>query len=127
MSCFCQNCGSSRSEHDAVCSKCGSNKKRFEITCCDSLSMHDQINGKIKSFITKKVSVIFKIGDNFFKKTKKWHVIERLIDRKNNLYKEYIKDERGNTIKDVIEPLSNHTGHGSAKKGNEHKMIYKKL
>jgi len=116
MSCFCQNCGISRSEDDQVCNNCGSSKKRFEIVCCDNLSLHDQVGGKIKSFITGKVSVMFKIGDNFFNKTKKWHILERLIDRKNNLYKEYIKDEQNNIIKDVIEPLSDHTGHGSAKK-----------
>jgi hypothetical protein len=116
MSCFCQNCGELRSECDKVCSKCGCSKKRFEIICCDNLELHDQINGKISNFITNKISVIFKIGDNFFNKTKRWHVLERLIDRKNNLYKEYIKDEHGNIIKNVIEPLSDHTGHGSAKK-----------
>ena len=41
---------------------------------------------------------------------------ERLIDRKNNRYREVVKDMKtGDVIHEVDEPLSQHTGHGSAK------------
>lgn len=41
---------------------------------------------------------------------------ERIIDRKNNMYKERVVDsDTGSVIRDVEHPLSEHTGHGSAK------------
>ena len=40
----------------------------------------------------------------------------RLIDRKSNRYKELVMDiEKGGVIREADEPLSQHTGHGSAK------------
>ena len=42
---------------------------------------------------------------------------ERLIDRKSDRYKELVKDlETGEVIHETDEPLSQHTGHGSAKR-----------
>ena len=42
---------------------------------------------------------------------------ERTIDRENNSYREVVTDEATNTvIHQCIEPLSEHIGHGSAKK-----------
>jgi hypothetical protein len=42
---------------------------------------------------------------------------ERIFDRKNNLYKErVVNTDTGEVIREVEHPLSDHTGHGSAKR-----------
>ena len=42
---------------------------------------------------------------------------ERIIDRKNNYYKELVVNtDTGEIVRDIEQPLSDHTGHGSAKR-----------
>ena len=58
-----------------------------------------------------------KSGEELYRKTNKWHQIERIIDREHNVYYEKITDlETGEVIRYEWEPLSEHRGHGSDKK-----------
>jgi uncharacterized Ntn-hydrolase superfamily protein len=51
----------------------------------------------------------FNVAGNLMRK-------ERIIDRKNNFYKELVVNtDTGEIVRDVEQPLSDHTGHGSAK------------
>jgi hypothetical protein len=55
-------------------------------------------------------------GDDLRKKSGKWYTKERIIDRKNDLYKEIVRNpETGEIIHHCEELLSKHIGHGSAK------------
>ena len=48
-------------------------------------------------------------GDDFHRKTAKWNILRRIIDRKNDRYEEHIvSGETGETIRHVEEPLSEH-------------------
>jgi hypothetical protein len=40
----------------------------------------------------------------------------RVVDREGDRYTERIVDAAGNVVRDVDEPLSNHRGHGTAKR-----------
>jgi hypothetical protein len=44
-----------------------------------------------------------------------WVNIRRTIDKNSDHYEEEVRDEAGNIIHHVSEPLSKHRGHGSAK------------
>ena len=56
-------------------------------------------------------------GDDWHWKTGRWSIIHRVIDRLNDWYVERIVDkETGDIIIDKAHPLSEHRGHGSAKK-----------
>ena len=80
----------------------------------ETVSLNDWVNGKLKDK-TKKLTYIFRVGKSFFKKTRQWHNLERIIDKKNNIYKEFITNKSGRVIRDIEEPLSDHKGRGSAK------------
>jgi hypothetical protein len=52
-------------------------------------------------------------GDDQHKKSGKWMVLLRVIDRENNWYYEVVKDpETSEIIHESSEPLSEHTKHG---------------
>lgn len=47
----------------------------------------------------------------------RWHRLSRVIDRRGNRYTEHIEDaETGQVVRHVDEPLTKHTGRGSARK-----------
>jgi hypothetical protein len=56
-------------------------------------------------------------GDNLWRKQDKWMNLIRVIDMKNDRYRETITDPKnGQVIHHCDEKLSEHQGHGSAKK-----------
>ena len=51
-------------------------------------------------------------GYEFFRKTGRWHLRDRLIDRRGNRYREHIEDaETGEVIRHKDEPLKGPRGH----------------
>lgn len=57
-----------------------------------------------------------KVGADVHRKTGRWSHVEQHIDRLNNRYRKIVVDEdTGEVLRDVDEPLSVHTGRGSAK------------
>ena len=64
----------------------------------------------------KKTRIEGKAGSEWSTRLQKMVHKERLIDRKGDKYKELVKDlETGEVIYETDEPLSKHTGHGSAR------------
>ena len=58
-----------------------------------------------------------KSGDSFFRKTAKWVTRVMRIDRRGDRYTEHVYDPKsGETIHHCDEPLSEHRGHGDAKR-----------
>ena len=114
---FCKDCGQKLSEDDKVCQNCGSKKRNIVATLEDKIELHDQIKGKVKEKGAKKASLEFKDGDDLHKKSGKYHHRNMYIDRKNDSYKEIVKDKTtGKIIHECEERLSDHKGHGSDKK-----------
>src|SRR5262245_37694488 len=57
------------------------------------------------------------VGDHYHEKSKKWNTKVRIIDRVNDWYYEEVRDgDTGTVIHLCDEPLSEHYGHGSAKR-----------
>jgi hypothetical protein len=58
-------------------------------------------------------------GDERFHNTRHWRKLTRVINRRDDRYREHIIDpDSGKTIKSVDERLSEHRGHGSAKQAD---------
>lgn len=82
----------------------------------DDIITHDLNNIKLRSYKDGKIIFEQKIGEDLFKKTNQWNLLNRIINRKEDLYIEFIINPKTNKIiKLIIEPLSRHINHGSAK------------
>jgi hypothetical protein len=73
---------------------------------------------KTPSFLGKgHIRVEQRVGDDLHRRSARWFKKERIIDRKNDRYFEKIADpETGCVIHHCDEPLTQHFGHGSAKR-----------
>jgi hypothetical protein len=120
----CQNCGESLKEpFDLLpegrtpCPKCGSTARHFEVMVSETLAMHEQIGMKARHGDSGKPFLESKSGDSLHRRTGEWVSREMTVDRENDVYKELITNpETGKVIHHCEEPLSQHQGHGSAKK-----------
>ena len=123
----CSNCGTALDEPTGIavedrqrCPNCGStqraNHQKIEDT---GIEIHDQLVVKASHPDSRKPFLESKRGDELYRKTGEWNKLERTIDRENDRYTEKITDSDGNTIIEQDEPLSEHRGHGSAKKRND--------
>jgi hypothetical protein len=57
------------------------------------------------------------VGDDYWRARGKWTKLKRIIDRDNDSYSKTIIDpQTGEVILSVEHPLSEHRGHGSAKR-----------
>lgn len=55
-------------------------------------------------------------GDDYHRDTGEWRHLSRVIDRERDRYTERVSDAAGNVVRDVDEPLSEHRGHGAARR-----------
>ena len=127
----CSNCGEplpleiASSQDKPPCAKCGSTARHVTVTVEDSITLDERVGwetndpnlGSRKK--QKKTRVEGSTGSEWSARFQKMVHKERLIDRKNNTYEELVTDrDTGEVIHKVNEPLSQHTGHGSAKTPN---------
>jgi hypothetical protein len=64
------------------------------------------------------------VGDDYWRARGKWTKLKRIIDRDNDSYSKTIIDpQTGEVILSVEHPLSEHRGHGSAKRKTTRKML----
>ncbi|NCI51320.1 hypothetical protein GWC95_15435 [Sediminibacterium roseum] len=101
------------------CAVCGHTVKSIEISIDDSLLVKEdvmikKIDPKLPS--KKKVLSTTQSGDEYHRNSGTWQERTRIIDRENNLYYEKIENKEINFSKEVSEKLTDHQGHGSAKK-----------
>jgi hypothetical protein len=84
------------------------------------LGFHASLGYKAKSQGKGKPHLEGKTGDDLHRKTGKWMFLERVFDHAKNWYKELITDpETGEVVRHCEEPLTDHGGHGSAKRKSE--------
>jgi DNA-directed RNA polymerase subunit RPC12/RpoP len=118
----CQACGKELEEppgleERAPCPRCGSAARHVMIGVRDTITVHESVAVKARHGDRGRPFREIKQGDDLHRKTGRWTVLSRLIDREQDLYEERIVDgETGEVIRDVREPLSKHRGHGSAKR-----------
>jgi hypothetical protein len=55
-------------------------------------------------------------GFGYHRDTREWRQVCRVVDRDSDHYTERIVDAAGNVVREVDEPLSQHRGHGAAKR-----------
>lgn len=88
----------------------------FSIQLEERLEFHASLGFKAKRQGKGKPYLEGRTGDDLQIKTGKWMILERIIDRARNWYKELVTDPKtGNVMHHCEEPLSQHQGHGTAK------------
>ena len=125
---FCGDCGEvlptdwiSNAKLQRSCLTCGS--KQFKIVMAieetAKIEVHDQMRAKVKDHTRRSKDKLRQdviAGDDFRVSEGDYVDKLRVIDRDQKSYKEKIVDKKtGEVIRDVEHPLSDHTGHGSAK------------
>jgi hypothetical protein len=99
------------------CPQCGSTSRDFHLSVVAVAKLGLAVGFKqkrpgYKRFIAEGFS-----GNDFWRSGSKWVVKERLIDRLADRYIEKVTDpDTGKVLIDQDHPLSQHFGHGSAKK-----------
>ena len=101
------------------CPKCGSIGRAWAIVITDTVGLKDRHRAKLKGgerTSSGRIGRELVQGDDYHKKSGVWNYLYRLIDRMSDWYHKRITDPKtGKTIHECQEPLSKHTGHGSAK------------
>jgi len=101
------------------CPVCGSSSRSISVVITESIKIYDGLGFKVKGpSKTGKVKIKSE-GFHKYAKSQKAPLVKhvRVIDRENDQYKELVVNaETEDVIHSCEEPLSSHTGHGSAKK-----------
>ncbi|MBN1459041.1 MAG: hypothetical protein JXA57_05860 [Armatimonadetes bacterium] len=120
---WCKACGEPiENPHGsrAICSKCGSNdidcKMVFDIPQDSETSMRAKARkgrpGESKPFLElSQGDIEQQSGETCY--------VERRVDRENDWYDEVVTNPDGTIKHECHEPLREHRGHGSAKKGGK--------
>ena len=99
-----------------LCPTCNSTARNFAIELKATVGAHAQLSRKARARGEKKPFIEGKSGDDLYRKTGRWSVLDRTLDRRKDQYDERIVDkETGEPIRECHEPLTKHEGHGSAK------------
>ncbi|GAA0913339.1 hypothetical protein GCM10009552_29170 [Rothia nasimurium] len=123
MFCECTDCGHEFTPEIPInfsCPKCGGRRLKGRDHIKISLTPIEVIGYRMRDGTRRgkknRDSVKYTKRLSFFRETKEWHYVERTLDRKLDLYHEFITcRETGRVVRDICEPLSKHQGHGSAK------------
>jgi hypothetical protein len=102
------------------CPSCGGLTRQVDVLVTDAIkvsvyesqkSKHGRIRSKKRWLPAREIFS----GDDLFRITGPWSIVRRIIDRAANWYVEFIYDrETGEILVDKAQPLSEHTGRGSA-------------
>jgi len=119
----CSGCGElveepARIEDREPCPSCESLARTVELALADSAQAHERIGlkarrgevGKVKPYLEQTS------GDDYHRDSREWRQVSRVIDREHDRYTERIVDAAGNVVQEVDEPLSEHRGHGAARR-----------
>jgi hypothetical protein len=98
------------------CPTCGGKTRAFEASASDTFPVREKIGFKHRDAKRKMIAQGVN-GADLFRKIGKWMHLERFFDHRGDRYVETVTDpETGEVIHQCDEPLSQHQGHGSAKK-----------
>jgi hypothetical protein len=104
-------------EERKPCPSCGSLSRKVEVTIQDTVTVREKLGVKTRHGSTGKPFYEADSGDDLHRKTGKWMKLERVVDRLKNWYREVIINPKTNeVVHKCEEPLSEHKGHGSAKR-----------
>ena len=119
----CSNCGApvpepGRIEDQKPCLSCGLTARTFAVTLTDKAEAYDSLATKARHGDVGKAKPYREafMGFDFHRDSKGWRQVSRVVDREGDRYTERIVDAAGNVVRDIDEPLSDHRGHGTAKR-----------
>ena len=102
------------------CPSCGSFGRSLSASQDESITFRDFVGVKLKRQGAKKYAVEDVSKPDLNRDRGKNVHLQRLIDRENDLYHERVTDlESGEIIHEQRQPLSEHRGHGAARKKPE--------
>ena len=106
-----------KAEDRGPCPTCGSTARHFEVAVSDEITLRSKVSLKAKHGGRGRPFVEQVVGDDLHRKTGRWMKLRRVIDRIRNWYSEVVTDsETAEIVHKTEEALSDHQGHGSAKK-----------
>lgn len=112
---FCGSCRQPTGE--TSCPHCGSTLRAICVSVQVFIGFREKLRLKGRQDGKKKPVLEQVHGDDLHRKTGMWKKLSRIIDRQNNLYHETVTNpETGKIEHECREPLSEHRGHGAAKK-----------
>lgn len=99
------------------CPTCGSKSRLFSVSIHATVRARSKLGLKAKYLGRGRPFVEMVGGDDLDRKTGKWMKLSRVIDREKDWYTETVTDpETGEIVHQTDEPLSQHQGHGDAKR-----------
>lgn len=117
----CTDCGEIWGINDRKCPKCGSPYHTKVMSISDKISISDEVRGKgTKKSGMKRRPFEFIAKDEYQRKLQKRVFRFYRTDREHDRYLEIIIDpETGEVVHHCEESLSEHQGHGNAKKSED--------
>lgn len=117
----CSDCGLpldvAAEEEREPCGRCGSLRRVYSEHLESTVQVRTQLRWKHKRPGFRRALAEGVSGSERSVRSGRWVTKTRLVDRQNNRYEELVVDEEtGDTLHEACEPLSGHTGHGSAKR-----------
>lgn len=99
------------------CPRCRSKGRQFEVEKTENLALRDSMGWKERHGNAGRPILEGKTGASLHRLSGKWMQRGLVIDRENDRYIERVIDPKtGAVIHECEEPLSQHQGHGKAKR-----------
>jgi phage FluMu protein Com len=120
----CGHCGRVLDEPTSIqpherrpCPDCGATSRQYRIHCEGTVTVYSKLQAKARHGETGRPFLELITGHELSRKLGRWVEKIRLIDREKDHYLEKIVDpDTGEIIRHCEEPLSQHQGHGDARK-----------
>jgi hypothetical protein len=110
----CSGCGrrveETTAEKRTSCPHCGTLARTAHVTLTETVTaaVYLKTHAKHRDGGTKVLREITE-GDDFHRKTGRWNLMRRVIDRANNWYEEIFRDrDSGEVVHHTAEPLTEH-------------------
>ncbi|SFN52028.1 hypothetical protein [Dokdonella immobilis] len=118
---FCQNCNAELWEVPGAprlpCPACWGLGRNATEVCVDAVGFHESYRLKHKRPGVKRALAEERNELSYFVRDGEWHRRQILVDRQNDIYREHIvRLKTGEVVVNKEEKLSEHLGHGDAKK-----------
>lgn len=98
------------------CPVCGGVARSIAVRIDDGIRFHDGHRAKAYRAGSSEFFLDARSGPSYYRVGAEWHHVVRVIDRENDRYTELVRVlSTGEIIREIDEPLSQHTGRGGSK------------
>ncbi len=111
---------SALSQERRPCPSCCSLTRRIDVQIEETLFIGESMRGKVRHEGGGRPHIEVKTETEVYRETGEVRHVERSLDREKDLYQETITNPKtGQVVTKVKEPLTDHQGHGSARRRKE--------